>query len=199
MSQVEKDAQQSIENLNATNAELAKDLAELDFGVKYDDFLGDGEPRILFGGIFISNDKSGSILYEKDSIKYIFPYGNLEQRFISIFVDELQGKLPDYQKIETQTILTQTPNFPEALFNFIGKKVKTEVASYFIRSMGDGKIRKIEHSRYFYPENITLPLFETWEAKSMEAFGVNPTIITGRDIPSFVTPKQELTPTSILV
>lgn len=183
MSQIEKDAQKSIENLNATNAELARDLAELDFGIKYDDFLGDGKPRILFSGIFISNDEPGFILYEKDNEKHIFLYRDLEQKFINIFVDQLQGKLSDYQKKETQTILTQTPNIPEALFNFIGKEVKTEIASYFIRSMGDGKIRKIEHTRYFYPENKNLPLFEIWEAKSMEVFDVSHSNGTGRKIP----------------
>ncbi len=188
MSDVEKDAQKSIEELNAANAELARDIAELDFGIKYDDFLGDGKPRILFSGIFISNDEPGSILYERDREKHIFPYEGLEQRFIEIFADHLQGELSDYRKRETRTILAQTPNIPEALFNFIGKEVRTEIASYFIRSMGDGKIRKIEHTRYFYPENENLPLFEIWEAKSMEVFGVSPSNATGRKIPVFASP-----------
>ncbi len=188
MSDVERDAQKSIEDLNTTNAELARELAELDFGIKYDDFLGDGKPRILFSGIFISNGEPGSILYEKDNEKHIFPYKDLGQRFINIFADHLQGRLSDYRKNETRTILTQTPNIPEALFNFIGKEVKTEIASYFIRSMGDGKIRKIEHTRYFYPENENFPLFEIWEAKSMEVFGVSPSNANGRKIPAFAAP-----------
>lgn len=199
MSDVEKDAQKSIEDLNATNAELARDIAELDFGIKYDDFLGDGKPKVLFSGIFISNGEPGSILYERDNEKHIFPYEDLEQRFIEIFADHLQGELSDYGKRETRTILTQTPNIPEALFNFIGKEGRTEIASYFIRSMGDGKFRKIEHTRYFYPGNETLPLFEIWEAKSMEAFGVNPSTGTGRKIPVSAAPNRVLTPTSLLV
>lgn len=185
MSTIEEDAQKSIVDLNTTNGELARGLAEVDFGIKYDEFLGDGKPRVLFSGIFIGNDESGSILYEKDNKKHIFPYGDLEQQFISIFVDHLQGELSDYRKKETRTILTQTPNIPEALFNFIGKEVKTEITSYFIRSMGDRKIRKIEHTRYFYPENKNLPFFEIWEAKSVETSGVSPSNGAGRKIPVF--------------
>ena len=188
MSDVEKDAQKSIDDLNATNAELARDIAELDFYIKYDDFLEDGKPRTLFSGIFISNGEPDSILYEKANGKRIFPYGDLEKRFLNVFAGHLQGELSDYPKKETRTILLPTPDIPEALSNFIGKEVKAEIASYFIRSMGDGKFRKIEYTRYFYPENEALPLFEIWKARSMEAFGTNRPIETGRKIPVFTIP-----------
>lgn len=197
MSQVEEDAQKSIDNLNTINAELGRDIAELDFGTKYDEFLGDGKPRILFSGIFISNDASGSILYQGDHGKHIFLYRDLEHRFINIFADELQGGVSSYQKRESQRILIQTPNIPEALSHYIGKELKTEIASYFIQSMGDRKIRKIEHTRYFYPENKNLPLFEIWEAKCMDTLGVNHSNGTGRKIPVFPVPKPELTQTPI--
>lgn len=186
MSEIEKDAQKSIENLDITNADLARDLAELDFTIKYDDFLEDGEPKVLFSGIFIGNDNENVILYEKGNEKHIFPYRDTEQRFINIFVNELQGGLAKYQKRETRTVLIQNPDIPEALFNFIGKEVKAQTISYFIHSMGDRKFRKIEHTRYFYPDNDNLPLFEIWEAKSLDGLGGKPwETKTGKEVTVF--------------
>ncbi len=189
---------ETIRNLEGMNQELVKSIVELKFRLAYNEFLKDGEPRVLYHGEFFENPFPLSLVYEQDDAQTIFPYEEMRTVFQGVFRNDMQRDIADYPTYAGETTLTESPNMPSKLSTYVGKRIKTETVSYFLKSRGDGKLRKIERVRYLDLDSNS-PIAEKWEGKSWDAFGINPSGEPGAKTTISITPSKQLTPIPVLV
>lgn len=179
--------------LDATGSEIARSIAELSFKNNYAKFLQDGEPRVLFQGEFLGNTFPLYLIYQGKNTQTIFSYEGLKTSFQNAFRKDVQGNISDYPKYVSEITLTPIIDMPDGLSNYIGKKIQIETVSYLLKAKGDGKLRKIEYTRYFDMNNKISPIAERWEGKSWEAPGVRPSNKTVKETPVFAVPMLQLT------
>lgn len=193
------DTQSLTEALAAVDSKVARSIIELTFENNYLLFMTDGKPRILYQGEFFGNSFPLCLIHEGKHALTRVPYEMLDLRFRRIFRrDRDKTSVLEAIKYSKEFILPPRDNMPNNLNPYIGQNIKAEIVSYPLAKSNDGKLRAIDHVRYFNP-NDNSPLAEIWEARSWEASGVSPSGGVDKETPVFAFLNRKPTPVPIPV
>jgi hypothetical protein len=184
MTEIDKILSKSTEKLNRSAIELAMSNIEVNFTNRYQTFLKDGDWAVFFQTEFIKDKTPLSLIYKTDDTQIQFPYGGLDHILKGVFANDIKGKLADYPKYTVEGILSDANEIP-GLDAYVGKIIKIETTSYFLKSQGDGKLRKIEYSRYLDEDNNDQPIAEIWQGKSWNPSNANLSNYKTKTTPTF--------------